>query len=286
MADALSGRGEPVGSPEPVTPSVPLSTPATPASPQPPEAPASSAAPEPSAAPAGGESVMSLVDHLSELRGRLVKSVIAIVVGSVIGWLATPSLIAFLRGPLGDRPLVFLSPGEAFFVYLKISVAVGIILAMPVILYQVWAFVSPGLTPAERRVVRPWVPLALVLFAIGVLVAYVVLPFAMAFLLGFEQPQNDIRATITMNNYFGFITTLFLAFGLTMEFPVLLFGLSRVGIVTSARLRAARRYVIVGISIFATVVTPGGDIVSPTVLGLTMYALFELAIIFIRRSGR
>jgi sec-independent protein translocase protein TatC len=229
---------------------------------------------------------MSLVDHLSELRGRLVKSVIAIVVGSVIGWLATPSLIAFLRGPLGDRPLVFLSPGEAFFVYLKISVAVGIILAMPVILYQVWAFVSPGLTPAERRVVRPWVPLALVLFAIGVLVAYVVLPFAMAFLLSFEQPQNDIRATITMNNYFGFITTLFLAFGLTMEFPVLLFGLSRVGIVTSARLRAARRYVIVGISIFATVVTPGGDIVSPTVLGLTMYALFELAIVFIRRSGR
>ena len=275
MADALSERGGPIDPPDPGAALVPA-----------PPAPQSEPPAAPPVAPAEGESVMSLVDHLSELRRRLVKSILAITLGSVVGWLATPSLIAFLRGPLGDRPLVFLSPGEAFFVYLKISVAVGIILAMPVILYQIWAFIAPGLTESERRVVRPWVPLALLLFAIGVVVAYVVLPFAMAFLLGFEQPQNDIRATITMNNYFGFITTLFLAFGLTMEFPVLLFGLSRVGIVTSARLRAARRYVIVGISIFATVVTPGGDIVSPTVLGLTMYALFELAIVFIRRSGR
>jgi sec-independent protein translocase protein TatC len=234
----------------------------------------------------GDEGVMTLVDHLTELRNRLIKAIVAVVVGSGVGWIATPRIMEFLRGPLGDRPLIFLSPGEAFFVYIKISVAVGIILGMPVILYQLWAFIAPGLTTDERRIVRPWIPLALLLFVVGVVIAYVILPFAMAFLLAFEQPEANIRATITMNNYFGFITTLFLAFGLMMEFPILLLGLSRVGIVTSERLRAVRRYVIVGIALFATIVTPGGDIVSPTVLGLTMYVLFELSIWFIRRSGR
>ncbi len=246
--------------------------------------PASSSPLPASPAPDGG--VMSLVDHLTELRNRIVKSVLTVVVGSGIGWLATPTLIDILRRPLGDRPLVFLSPGEAFFVYLKISLTVGLILAMPVLLYQLWAFIAPGLTTREREIVRPWIPLALFLFVIGVVIAYVILPFAMGFLLGFEEPANKILATIRMNDYFGFITTLFLAFGLMMEFPILLLGLSRVGIVTSQRLRTARRYVIIGIAIFSTVVTPGGDIVSPTVLGLTMYVLFEISLWYIRRSGR
>lgn len=240
--------------------------------------------PGPPATPTG-ETVMTLVDHLAELRNRIVKSILAIVAGTIVGWIATPKLMDFLRAPIGDRQLIFLSPGEAFFVYIKISVSVGLILAMPVLLYQLWAFVAPGLTTEERKVVRPWLPLALLLFVIGVVIAYVILPYAMGFLLGFEIPGVN-RAEITMNNYFGFITTLFLAFGLMMEFPILLLGLSRVGIVTSQRLRAVRRYVIVGIALFSTVVTPGGDIVSPTVLGLTMYVLFEISIWFIRRSGR
>lgn len=239
--------------------------------------------PPPTPTPEGG--VMSLVDHLTELRNRIVKSILGVVLGSAIGWLFAPQIMEILKGPIGNRELIFLSPGEAFFVYLKVSVTVGVILAMPLLLYQLWAFVAPGLTTKERQVIRPWIPLALLLFAIGVVIAYVILPFAMAFLLGFEVP-GVARAAITMNNYFGFITTLFLAFGLMMEFPILLLGLSRVGIVTSERLRTARRYVIIGIAIFSTVVTPGGDIVSPTVLGLTMYVLFEISIWFIRRSGR
>jgi len=239
----------------------------------------------PPATPTPDGGVMTLVDHLAELRNRIIKCILAIAVGSAIGWVATPRLMDFLRQPIGNRELIFLSPGEAFFVYLKISVAAGLILAMPVLLYQLWAFVAPGLTTEERKVARPWIPLALLLFVIGVVIAYVILPFAMGFLLGFEIPGVN-RAEITMNNYFGFITTLFLAFGLMMEFPILLLGLSRVGIVTSQRLRTIRRYVIVGIAIFSTVVTPGGDIVSPTVLGLTMYVLFEISIWAIRRSGR
>jgi sec-independent protein translocase protein TatC len=98
--------------------------------------------------------------------------------------------------------------------------------------------------------------------------------------------DEKLRAQIAAGPYFDFVTTLFLAFGLVMEFPILLFGLSRVGILTSDRLRAARRYVILGIAIFAAIATPGGDLVSPFVLGSTMYVLFEATVFFIRRSGR
>jgi sec-independent protein translocase protein TatC len=165
-----------------------------------------------------------------------------------------------------------------------VSIVVGIVLAMPVILYQLWAFVAPGLTAQERRVVRPWVPLALAFFALGVAVAWVVLPFALGFLLSFGRGVfvNQLAA----GPYFNFVTTMFLAFGLVMEFPILLFGLSRVGILTSDRLRAARRYVLLGIAIFAAVATPGGDLVSPLALGGTMYLLFEATTLVIARTGR
>ncbi|HWP63711.1 MAG TPA: twin-arginine translocase subunit TatC, partial [Candidatus Binatia bacterium] len=177
-----------------------------------------------------------------------------------------------------------LGPGDAFVIHLRVAVVVGVILAMPVILHQAWAFVAPGLTAEERRIVRPWVPLALFFFALGVAVAYIVLPFAVQFLLSFTG--GPLRSDLAAGPYFDFVTTLFLAFGLVMEFPILLYGLSRVGIVTSARLRSSRRYVILGIAIFAAMVTPGGDIVSPTALGVTMYVLFEATIFFIARSGR
>ena len=98
---------------------------------------------------------------------------------------------------------------------MKLAIVVGVILGMPVILFQLWRFISPGLTPSERRMARPWVPIALVFFATGVGVAWVILPYAMGFLLGFETPE--LQALITADNYFGFIGTLFLAFGLTME---------------------------------------------------------------------
>ncbi len=177
-----------------------------------------------------------------------------------------------------------LGPGDAFAIQLRISVVIGIILAMPVLLYQIWAFVSPGLTPAERKTVRPWIPLALVFFALGVTVAYLILPFALTFLISFTD--DVLVAQFAAGPYFDFVTTMFLVFGLIMEFPILLVGLSRVGIVTSARLRESRRMVILGIAVFAAVATPGGDLVSPLALGGTMYLLFEGTVLFIRRTGR
>ncbi len=240
--------------------------------------------PQPSpATPVAAE--MSLVDHLAELRDRLIRSVIAVAVASSVGFLLGDQIVAVLKAPIpGEDPLFFTGIGDAFVIKLKIAVVVGIILAMPVILWQVWGFIAPGLTAAERRIVRPWLPLALVFFAIGTAIAYLVLPFAAGFLIGFETA--DLKPLITAGAYFDFVTTLFLAFGLIMEFPILLFGLSRVGIVTSKRLVAARRMAILGIAIFATAITPGGDLVSPFALGATMYLLFEGTIFFIRRSGK
>ena len=228
---------------------------------------------------------MSLVDHLVELRDRLIRIVLCVAVASIVGFLFGDQIVAALKAPLpSDKPLFFTGIGDAFTIKLKIAIVVGIIISMPVILYQVWGFVSPGLTADERRIVRPWLPLALVFFVIGTVIAYVILPFAAGFLIAFQSP--DLQALITAGSYFDFVTTMFLAFGLIMEFPILLFGLSRVGIVTSKRLTGARRMIILGISIFAVAITPGGDLVSPTVLGLTMYALFEGTVFFIRRTGK
>jgi len=236
----------------------------------------------PPAAPAD-QRVMSLFDHLSELRTRIFRMLLAVAAGSAVGFYFAERAIELLAAPAGGR-LLNLAPGDAFFIYVRVAVVIGIVLAMPVILYQAWAFVSPGLTAAERRAMRPWVPLALAFFGLGVGIAYLVLPYALGFLLSFGRGvfANELGAA----QYFNFVTTMFLAFGLVMEFPILLFGLSRVGIVTSQRLRASRRFVILGIAIFAAVATPGGDLVSPFVLGGTMYLLFEGTAFLIARGGR
>jgi sec-independent protein translocase protein TatC len=248
--------------------------------------PSRGVAPAAAPPPPPDDSVMSLVDHLSELRSRIFRILLAVVVGSIVGFAVSTPIRNVLIAPLpdGQEHLQVLDPGGAFMITLRIAIVTGVILAMPVILYQVWAFVAPGLTAQERRIVRPWVPLALAFFALGVAIAYVVLPFALSFLFSFTD--ETLVANWAAGPYFDFVTTMFLAFGLVMEFPILLFGLSRVGIITSERLRASRRYVILGIAIFAAVATPGGDLVSPFVLGGTMYLLFEATAFVIARAGR
>jgi sec-independent protein translocase protein TatC len=232
------------------------------------------------------EKVMTLVDHLTELRTRIVRSILTVIAGSLIGFALAPQIRAILVAPLpaSALPLQVLGPGDAFGIQLRIAVVAGIILAMPVLLYQLWAFVAPGLTPNERRALRPWIPLALFFFVLGVSIAYAILPFAIGFLLAFTDAV--IVAHLAAPPYFDFVTTMFLAFGLLMEFPIVLYALARVGILSSARLRSSRRMIILGIAVFAAIATPGGDLVSPTILGGTMYILFELTVVAIRRSGR
>ena len=239
-------------------------------------------APAPTPTPAPGE--MSLVDHLTELRNRLVKSLIAVVLGTLVGFRFWQDIRNILLQPLPNPTVQVLAPGDAFAIALRISVITGIIIAMPVLLWQLWGFVSPGLTESEKRTVRPWIPLALLFFALGVGLAYVVLPSAVGFLLSFTDEY--LVANLAAGPYFDFVTTIFLAFGLVLEFPIVLYGLSRVGIVTSDRLASSRRIAILGIAIFAAAITPGTDLVSPLALGATMYLLYEGTIFFIRRSGK
>jgi sec-independent protein translocase protein TatC len=228
---------------------------------------------------------MPLSGHLAELRNRLVWSILAILAGGIVGFIAGDGLIAFLQAQLPpDVALQQIELGDGFAIQVQIALVVGIVLAMPVLLWHVWRFIAPGLTGAERRAVLPWIPAALVFFVIGVTIAFVVLPYAAQFLLSFVPP--GVERNINIRSYFDFITSLFLVFGVLMEFPILLVGLSRVHIVTSERLSRSRRLVILVIAVFAAVVTPGGDLVSPAVLGLTLYVLFEGTILFIRRTGR
>lgn len=245
--------------------------------------PANTPTPAPSPAPAPAE--MTLVEHLVELRNRLFKVAVAVLLGSIVGFIFATQLIAILAAPIpGDRPLYFTGLGDAFMINVKIALVVGIIIGMPVILYQGWAFIAPGLTEKERKMSLPWIPAALFFFVLGVALAYAILPAASSFLIGFSS--ESLQPLITAEAYFDFVTTLFLVFGLTMQFPVILFALSRVGIITSKRLAGARRQAILGFTIFGALITPGGDLVSPLALIGMMWILFEGTIFVIRRTGK
>jgi sec-independent protein translocase protein TatC len=250
--------------------------------------PPPSPSPSPPAAmqPRGEDKVMSLVDHLSELRRRVAIAIATILLGSILGYIAAPRVIELLARPvLQNGPLIFLDVGGAFFLQLKIALAIGFALALPVILYQFWAFVSPGLTPRERRLARPWIPAAIAFFVLGIVVAYVVLPFALSFLLAF-QIQGVLRSQLAAQNYFDFVTVMFLGFGVVMQFPIVLVLLTKMGILSVGRLRSSRRYAILAIVVFAVVVTPGGDPISPLVMTAVMYALYEGTIVLLARQER
>ena len=230
-------------------------------------------------------STMTLVDHLSELRRRIAISILAVGLGSVIGFLLADPIIKLLLTPLPGGEVVFLTVGGGFFVYLRVAVVVGILLALPVILYQLWAFVSPGLLPEERRAALPWIPMTVVFFLMGAAVAWVTLPYAVAFLIGF-QIEGSLTALPSAEAYFSFVTIMFLLFGLVMQFPIVLIFLDRLGILNVDQLREMRRYVLLGVVIFAVVVTPGGDPISPIVLSATMYVLYEFTIFMLQRRRR
>jgi sec-independent protein translocase protein TatC len=234
-------------------------------------------------APQAHERVMTLGEHLGELRRRLAISLLTVALGSVVGFFLAPDAIRILSEPI-PGPLRFNQPAEAFLLHLKLALMIGIALGFPILLYQVWAFISPGLTERERRLARPWIPLAVVFLVVGILLAYTVLPVATAFLLGFEI-SGVMEPLITVDAYFGFVTTMFIAFALVMQMPVALLLLARAGIVGPERLRRSRRYVLLGTYIVAVVVTPS-DPISALILTAVIYPLYELSIYIAARTQR
>jgi sec-independent protein translocase protein TatC len=229
---------------------------------------------------------MTLVEHLEELRRRLIVIVLTVLGAAVIGFILSRTVLALLRDrlPVEYRNLVFLGPADALTAQLKIAGFVGIALAMPVILWQLWRFVSPGLTSGERRYAWPVIIGALGLFATGIVIGYLVIPYTLNFLLDFAQ--GVATPNLTIDAYIGFVTTMMLAFGLVLEFPIVLIGLSRVGVLNYRRVASRRRWAILAIVIFAIVLTPGGDPISPLILSSVMFILFEGSLLIIRLTRR
>lgn len=229
---------------------------------------------------------MSLIEHLEELRRRLMIIVVAVLVAAIAGFVISRPVLDLLRVPLPDQydTLIILGPADAFAAYLKIAGFLGIAFAMPIILFEVWRFVTPGLTRRERRFIWPVMLAALVLFALGVTIGYIVIPYALNFLLGFTG--NGIEPNLTVEGYIGFVTTMMLAFGLVLEFPIVLIGLARVGVLSHRRLASQRRWAILAIVLFAIVLTPGGDPISPLILSSVMLVLFEGSLLVIRLIRR
>lgn len=229
---------------------------------------------------------MTLVEHLEELRRRLIVIVLSVLVAAVIGFLLSREVIALLRDRLPEeyRNLIFLGPADALTSQLKVAGFLGIAFAMPIILFEIWRFVSPGLTQREKRFVWPVVLAGLFLFIVGVLIGYVVIPYTLNFLLDFSQ--GIATPNLTIDAYIGFVTTMMLAFGLILEFPIVLIGLSRVGVLNYRRLASQRRWAILAIVVFAIVLTPGGDPISPLILSSVMFVLFEGSLQIIRLLGR
>lgn len=229
---------------------------------------------------------MTLVEHLEELRRRLIIVVVCVLGGAVVGFLLSRPVLILLRDQLPEayRELTFLGPADALSAQLKIAGFLGIAIAMPVILYQLWRFVGPGLTPRERRYVWPVIAAALLLFVTGVVIGYLVIPYTLRFLLDFSR--DLATPSLTIDRYVGFVTTMMLAFGLVLEFPIVLIGLARVGILNYRRIASRRRWAFLTIVLFAIVLTPGGDPISPLILAAVMFILFEGSLLIIRLIRR
>lgn len=233
---------------------------------------------------------MSLMEHLTELRDRIIKVVIALVVGMVIAFALYNHIFDFLLGPyediansrpettLGDGRLLQVDPLEGFGVRMKLALYGGIAIAMPVILWQIWRFVTPGLYAHEKRYAVPFLISALTLFVLGAGLAYYTLPRALEFLIDIGGSENFVTA-FAPGKYFTLITYMMLAFGIGFEFPILLVFLQMAGIIGPQQLRQARRYAVVGICVLVAVITPSGDPISMLMLSVPMVIFYEASIV-------
>ena len=232
---------------------------------------------------------LPLTSHLQELRKRLILSFVAVGVGFGICYGFSETLFDILAFPLlrvmpQGGTLVFTSVAEAFFTYMKVGFIGGLILAFPFVLYQVWAFVAPGLYRHERRYVVPFVFLGSVFFGMGILFCYfVVLPIGFKFLLGYAT--DFIKPMPSIKEYLSFSVKFLLAFGIVFEFPVVLLLLAKIGVIDAKILARQRKYAILVIFIFAAVMTPP-DVISQVLLALPLMGLYELSILLSRLFGK
>ncbi len=228
---------------------------------------------------------MPFLDHLEELRWRILWSLLAVVIGSVVGFVLVFRfgvldllIIPFYEVMGAEEELVTLSPTEGFFLLLRIGILTGVILVSPILVYQIWAFLSPALERHEKRAIIPALYLGVVLFAAGVLMSYyLALPATLRFLLFFGEDYFD--PMMQAGPYFGFVTKLLMAFGVLFELPVVIMILSALGLVTPAFLREKRRHAWVIITVLASLLSPGDVVTVTAMMMIPMVFLYEFSIL-------
>lgn len=251
---------------------------------------------EPMEAPTLGEpeeeigGVMTLVEHLEELRRRLLISVVAIAVCSVAAFFFWDPIFGFLQSPLPvisgsasimqHGKLVISDPVGGFMVALKVSIAVGFGIATPVLLYQVWGFLAPAMTRKERKYALPFTLLGVGLFLVGLIVGFIVLRYPVEWLITFGSDR--FIPLITADAYFTFVTYFLLAFGVVFELPLVLTFLGVVGVINSAMLRQKRMYILFALWVASCFITPGADPISPIIIAVALTGLFELSVVLLR----
>jgi len=226
---------------------------------------------------------MSFWEHLEELRWRLIKSLAAVLVTSIIAFLFSDWMLAIITRPI-DK-IYFIGIGEAFSVRIKLSLFAGLVLALPVLFYQAWKFVVPGLYASEVKMVVPVVVFATLFFVGGAAFCFfLVLPVGIEFLMSYAT--DKLQPMIQVSKYISFVGWMTISFGAVFELPIVSYFLGRVGIINSRMLRKGRRVAVVVILLVAAIATPSPDMFSQLMLAVPLYALYEISVIIVRLTGR
>lgn len=219
-------------------------------------------------------SSMSVVDHLSELRMRLVVAIVAIIICTLGAYYYVEDILQILVAPAGK--LYYTKPTEAFFTYMKISIVAGCIISSPIWFYQLWAFIVPALSKGEKKVTFMVVPTAVTLFVVGVLFSYyLVLPMAIQFFIGFGT--DELQPLFSIGQYIDFVIAFVLPFGITFELPLILIALGVMGILSSNRLRQYRKIFILVAFVVGAAISPTPDMLSQTMIAGPMILLYEIS---------
>lgn len=235
--------------------------------------------------PADRDKELSLLQHLGELRDRLMVASFAVLVTTAIAFFFAKDIILALEAPahLG-KPLQIISPTEGFTTYMRVALFSGIALAMPVILYEIYAYVDPALHPNERRFILLLGPFILALFIGGMAFCYfLLLPQAIGFLFTFGS--EVFEAAPRASEYISFVTTFILGVGLVAEMPVIIFALTRIGLVSRSWLARRRGYILIICFVIGAIITPTPDPFNQTLVSVPMYLLFELGLLLSRIGG-